>query len=117
LEDGEMRMIGTTTGTVLPRHTTWRGRSGRSYGLMPLSLAAFTLEPGELYLVAKGGNALWVGSAEDIIADQQSRRRFRLALVTADRAFRLDSGTDDVERMTTIWDLEEAAPEQGLSAA
>ena len=112
-----MRMIGTTTGTVLPRAAAWRGRSGRSYGLMPVSLAEFSLEPGVLYLVAKGGNALWVGSAEDVIADQQSRARFRLALVTADRAFRLDSGDGAVERMTTIWDLEDAAPEQDRSAA
>ena len=112
-----MRMIGTSTGAGLARHSTWRGRSGRSYALSALNLADFTLEPGAVYLVAKGGNALWVGSAEDIIADQQSRARFRLALVTADRAFRLEGASGDVERMTTIWDLEEAMPEQGLSAA
>ena len=111
-----MRMI-SPSAHAFPRFTTWRGRSGRSYGLMPVVLADFTLEPGADYLIAKGPNTLWVGSAEDVISDQASRARFRLALGCADRAFRLESGTDDVQRLTMIWDLEDAAPEPGLSAA
>ena len=99
------------------RTLVWRGRSGRSYALTPLPLARFTLEPGGLFLVAKGGHALWVGSAEDVIADQASRSRFRLALGCADRAFRIETGTADDERLTTVWDLEGAGPEPGAAAA
>ncbi len=99
------------------RTTTWRGRSGRAYALTALSLSDFTLTPGELFLVAKGGHALWVGSAEDVITDQASRARFRLALGCADRAFRIENGTADDERLTTMWDLEGAGPEPGTAAA
>ena len=111
-----MRTIGSP-GVFGARYSTWRGRSGRSYGLTPLSLSDFRLEPAALYLVAKGSNVLWVGSADDIIADQASRARFRLALGCADRAFRLDAASDDVERLTTIWDLETAEPELTAVAA
>ena len=111
-----MRTIRSTS-AFPARHSAWRGRSGRSYGLTPVGLAEFVLEPSALYLIAKGSHMLWVGSAEDIIADQASRARFRLALGCADRAFRLDAGSDDVERLTTIWDLESAEPEQTAAAA
>jgi hypothetical protein len=99
-----------------PGRQSWRGRSGRLYAVTPLSLADFMLEPGALYLIAKGPNALWVGSAEDIIADQQSRARFRLALGCADRAFRVETGGNEDERLASIWDLETAAPELDVAA-
>jgi hypothetical protein len=99
-----------------PARQSWRGRSGRLYAVTSLSLADFVLEPGALYLVAKGGNALWVGSAEDLIADQQSRARFRLALGCADRAFRVETGGNEEERLASTWDLETAAPELDVAA-
>ena len=109
-----MRSIGLTSS--LPLRQSWRGRSGRSYAVTPLSLADFMLEPGCLYLVAKGGNALWVGSAEDIIADQQSRARFRLALGCADRAFSVETGGSEEQRLASTWALATAAPELEAAA-
>jgi hypothetical protein len=110
-----MQMVGSLLASQA-RVISWRGRSGRSYALRPEELASFVLQDRALHLVAKGNFVLWVGSAGDVISDHASRARFRLALTCADRAFRLDGG-DDVERMTTIWDLEGAAPAAELSAA
>ena len=45
------------------------------------------------------------------------RFRFRPALGTADRAFRVATEGDDLSRMTVVWDLEGAEPVTGLSAA
>jgi hypothetical protein len=99
------------------RPVNWRGRSGRYYALSPERLDDFMLRSNELYLIARGTLVLWAGSAEDIIADPQSRARFRLALAAADRVFHVEASEDDIERMTVIWDLEGATPVSGLSAA
>jgi len=99
------------------RQVNWRGRSGRFYALSPERLDVFGLASEGLYLLALGGNVLWVGSARDVIDDAQSRSRFRLALETADRAFTVDAGDNDLERMTMVWDLEGGEPVTGLSAA
>ena len=111
-----MQMLGSFDSAPL-RLTSWRGRSGQTYGLRLLSFNNFVLEPDVLYLIAKGSNALWVGSDEDVIADHASRARFRLALGCADRVFRVETDASDVERMTTIWDLEGAEPESDAVAA
>ena len=103
---------------VLPlRQVNWRGRSGRFYPHVPLRLGDFSLREGELYLVALGNHVLWAGSADDIIKDSTSRARFRLALDCADRAFLVGASNDEVERLTTIWDLEGAEPVTGVVAA
>jgi hypothetical protein len=99
------------------RPVNWRGRSGRLYALSPERLENFSLESDELYLIARGSFVLWAGSSTDVIADPQSRARFRLALATADRVFHVESDANDIERMTTVWDLEGAMPVSGLSAA
>lgn len=99
------------------RPVNWRGRSGRYYALSPERLEDFSLRGNELYLVARGSLVLWAGSSADVIADPQSRSRFRLALTCADRAFHVEAGDDDVERMTIVWDLEGATPVSGLNAA
>jgi hypothetical protein len=99
------------------RQVNWRGRSGRFYPLVPVRLHDFALRDGELYLVALGSHVLWAGSAHDIVADSASRARFRLALDCADRAFLVGASTDEVERLTTIWDLEGAEPVTGVVAA
>lgn len=95
----------------------WRGRSGRLYGMEPVSLERFVLNTGELYLVALRELVLWVGSAEDLIADYQSRSRFRLAMDCADRVLRVDVVTDEVERATIVWDLEGGEPKAELAAS
>jgi hypothetical protein len=115
-----MNMRTLVTGKVQPfplRQVNWRGRSGRFYALVPLRLHDFSLRDGELYLVALGNHVLWAGSADDIVKDSTSRARFRLALDCADRAFLVGAGTDEVERLTTIWDLEGAEPVTGVVAA
>jgi hypothetical protein len=96
---------------------TWRGRSGRLYALSARRLDALSLGPGEIYLLALGGRALWVGSADEIVEDPHSRARFRLALDCADRAFRVEAGADPLERMTVVWDLEGSEPASARSAA
>jgi len=105
-----------TRGAV-SRTFNWRGKSGRAYPLTLRRIEDFLLETGTLYVVANGAMVLWVGTDADVINDQQSRARFRLAIDCADRVFSLDTPLDDVEKMTLVWDLEGAEPEAGLSAA
>lgn len=99
------------------RQVNWRGRSGRFYALTSERMDTFALTTDGLYMLARGTVPVWVGSADDVINDAQSRSRFRLALEAADRAFIVDSATDELSRMTTVWDLEGAEPVTGLSAA
>ena len=99
------------------RIVSWMGRSGRAYGLVGENLDQFAMTESDLYLIAKGGNALWVGSTSELVGDPMSRSRFRLALDCADRVFRLVTPGAESERLSTIWDLEGAAPSQSLSAA
>ena len=106
-----------TATPALPRQVNWRGRSGRFYALTPERLESFMLTAGGLFMLARGTMPMWVGSADDVVHDAASRSRFRLALETADRAFAVEAGDDDLSRMTTVWDLEGAEPVSGLSAA
>lgn len=99
------------------RQINWRGRSGRFYALTPERLETFDLMKAGLHMLARGTVPMWVGSADDVINDWQSRSRFRLALEAADRAFLVDGGGDELSRMTVVWDLEGAEPVTGLSAA
>lgn len=99
------------------RQVNWRGRSGRYYALIAERLDTFALTTASLYMLARGTIPVWVGSADDVINDAQSRARFRLALEAADRAFLVDSSADELSRMTTVWDLEGAEPVTGLNAA
>ncbi|ODT71028.1 MAG: hypothetical protein ABS75_09850 [Pelagibacterium sp. SCN 63-23] len=85
----------------------WHGRSGHPYDLTGESLESFSMQAGDLYLIAKGSNVLWVGSTEDLVNDPMSRTRFRLALDCATHVFRLAAPED---RLSVIWDLEGAAP-------
>ena len=99
------------------RATHWQGRSGRIYELLSENLEHFSVADDHLFLVAKGGHALWVGSTEELVSDPMSRTRFRLALDCADRVFRVRSPGAANERLSTIWDLEGAAPLLTRSAA
>ena len=99
------------------RPVNWRGRSGRFYALEPLSLAEFSFAGDALYVIALGTHVLWVGSGRDLVEDAVSRARFRLAMDCADRVFLVETVTDEVERMTVVWDLEGALPAAALSAA
>lgn len=105
------------TGAAPVRQVNWRGRSGRFYALMPERLDSFAFDTTSLYLLARGGVPLWVGSAHDVIHDAQSRSRLRLALEAADRVFTVAGGDDELARATVVWDLEGAEPVTSLSAA
>lgn len=99
------------------RQVNWRGRSGRFYALTPERLDDFVFDTTSLYLLARGGVPLWVGSAHDVIHDAPSRSRLRLALEAADRVFTVAGGDDELARATLLWDLEGAEPVTSLSAA
>ena len=99
------------------RQSYWQGRSGRSYDLASENLDHFCMDDSELYVIAKGGHVLWVGSTSELVSDPLSRSRFRLALDCADRAFRLVTPGADAERLSTIWDLEGAEPMADARAA
>ncbi|KKB07682.1 hypothetical protein VE26_13470 [Devosia chinhatensis] len=85
----------------------WQGRSGAHYRLFAEGLDSFAMTPDDLYVIAKGSHVLWVGSADDLVADPSSRVRFRLALDCATQVYRLDA---PVNHHAASWDLEEAMP-------
>jgi hypothetical protein len=91
----------------------WLGQSGRDYALSTENIDSFAMTEADLYVIAKGGHVLWVGSTEDLVSDPMSRRRFRLALDCASHVFRLDAPE---HRLATIWDLEQAVPAPALVA-
>jgi hypothetical protein len=95
--------------------TNWRGRSGQFYALEALPVGQFALESDELYLLARGGDVLWVGTESEVIGDAARRAAFRTALRVANAAFRIAAPTTEIERMTMSWDLEGAEPVLGLS--
>jgi hypothetical protein len=99
------------------RQSHWQGRSGRAYDLASENFEHFSMNDAELYLIAKGGHVLWVGSTSELVCDHVSRSRFRLALDCADRVFRLLTPGADAERLSTIWDLEGAEPLADAQAA
>ena len=99
------------------RVVSWTGRSGQSYGLVGESLDRFAMTETDLYVIAKGGNALWVGSTLDLVSDPLSRSRFRLAMDCADGVFRLVTPAAESDRFSMIWDLDGAEPMRARSAA
>ena len=113
-------MVGNYSKVVLHRfgrQTLWQGRSGRAYDMIGENLEHFVLGETELTLLAKGNHVLWVGSSAELVGDPLSRTRFRLALTCADRVFRVVSPAGADERLSTIWDLEGAAPLSDVQAA
>jgi hypothetical protein len=98
---------------VRNRLVQWQGRSGRRYELASESLADFAMRDTDLYIIAKGGLPLWVGSTDELVADPMSRARCRLALDCATEVLRLPAPHD---RLAAIWDLEGAAPVADVTA-
>lgn len=95
-------MVVDVQGTVRAgRRSHWHGRSGRDYELVGEPIDSFALS----------------GSADDLVTDPASRSRFRLAIESADRAFRLAAEANDADRFATIFDLEGAAPAGAAQAA
>jgi len=95
---------------------SWQGRSGRLYALCSENLEHFAMDENGLFVLAKGRNVLWVGAADELVADPMSRARFRLAMTCADKVFRLAATDLPGERLTMIYDLEGAAPASDFGA-
>lgn len=85
---------------------SWRGESGRAYDAVPESLEAFRFDDSSIYILVNHNAPGWVGSARDLIEDQSSRARFKLAMRSASDVLRLNGPSDDVERMVLKFDLE-----------
>jgi hypothetical protein len=92
----------------------WRGRSGRYYVLKPLPIDRFALTGGDLFLLARGPDVLWVGSEADVVGDVAVRAGFRAALRVANAAFHTAPPDNELDRMTMTWDLEDAEPVEGF---
>lgn len=103
VQQGDRQRAGTRQSGL----SHWLGQSGRDYALRVENLGSFGMSETGLYLLVKGHNVLWVGSTQDLVADPMSRTRFRLALDCATNVFSLDCQDD---RLSTIWDLEQAMP-------
>lgn len=88
------------------RPVNWRGQSGRYYALIEEQLESFGLLGDDLYLIAEGIHARWIGTATDIIEDQASRARFRIAINKASSVLRLTPPQDHIERMKMVCDIE-----------
>jgi hypothetical protein len=95
----------------------WRGRSGRYYVLAALPIDRFALTGGELFLLARGADVLWVGCEADVVGDVVVRAGFRAALRVANAAFSVAQPDNELDRMTMIWDLEDAEPVEGFGVA
>jgi hypothetical protein len=100
-----------------PLRVLWTGRSGRRYVLTAVELDGFALHEGQLYALASDGTIRWAGTSEDIIADHASRARFREALDAHSSIMTITAPTDELARMTLVWDLEGTHARPNLSAA
>ncbi len=107
----------THDGVAEPLRVLWTGKSGRRYVLTSVIGEGFAFVAGHLYILAESGMVRWVGVAEDLIADQSSRARFRSALADGATVMSLPAPGDDLARMTLAWDLEGTRSHKGRSAA
>ena len=88
----------------------WIGQSGRQYRLLPESLPGFQLGDTHVHVLVSGAKALWAGSADDVVADPQSRARFRQAMAERGRGLsaRADAGRES--RPIIAWDIVNGGP-------
>lgn len=83
----------------------WRTGTGQQIEIHPENLAEYTLQDGRLYVLVCAGQALWVGSAVDLIEDQVSRERFKYAVKSANAVFSIASPLDDTEKLCLMHDV------------
>ncbi|MGJ8528883.1 hypothetical protein [Maritalea sp.] len=90
----------------------WVGRTGRTYTLVKIGLADLNMAGNQLCLLSKytegGEDALWVGTGENLIHDEQSRRAFLKSVHVADSAYVFELADNEMPPLTMIWDLEAA---------
>ena len=95
----------------------WLGQSGRSFCLIAEDVADFAMHESDIYMLVNGSTVMWVGSNLELVSEPASRRRFVEALATADGVMRLERSGGEADRMSTIADLEGAAPVTAVQAA
>ncbi len=83
----------------------WIGQSGRRYRLVPVSFSGFQLRDGEVHVLVAGSDALWAGSAGDVVADPLSRSRFRVAINRDVAVYRLEPTPEEDMRVMIAWDI------------
>ena len=93
----------------------WTGQSGRHYHLLPDSLPGFQLNDKAVHVLVCGTEALWAGSAGDVVADPQSRARFRAAMDKDVAVYRLEPTPDEDIRVMVTWDLINGGPAEPVS--
>lgn len=88
----------------------WIGQSGRHYRLLPESFPGFQLRDGLVHVLVSGSVALWAGSANDVVADPQSRSHFRKAMDGEVAVYRLEPTPDEKSRPIITWDIVNGRP-------
>jgi hypothetical protein len=88
----------------------WIGQSGQRYRLEPVSFSGFQLRDGEIHVLVAGTDALWAGSADDVVSDPLSRSRFRDAMVKDVAVYRLEPTPDEDMRIMIAWDIANGRP-------
>lgn len=95
----------------------WIGHTGRHYRLLPESRTGFQLSEGAVHVLIAGSEALWSGSVEDIVADPQSRARFRAAMAGEVSVYRIEPPPESDRRAVVGWDILSGHPAESLLKA
>ncbi|MBU1174768.1 MAG: hypothetical protein KKH72_05140 [Alphaproteobacteria bacterium] len=96
---------------------SWIGHTGRHYRLLPESRTGFQLSERAVHVLIAGSEALWCGSAADIVADPQSRARFRAAMTGEVAVYRIEPPPDEDRRAMVGWDIMRGHPAESLLRA
>ena len=104
--------FGLTSTNEFQNAFQWQGRSGRAYDLTKEPLEDLNMSGHGLYLLAiatpEGEKAIWVGTSDSLIHDDQSRRAFLKAVHRAEFAYSYELGAHETVPPTLVWDLEAA---------
>lgn len=96
---------------------TWIGQSGRLYSMVREQSSEFKMRQDALYVLTLGSQALWAGTAQDLVSDGASRDRFRLAVRSGGVALRFDAPTSADEAAIASWDIANGKLTDGLRLA
>lgn len=95
----------------------WIGHTGRQYRLLPESVSGFQLSETAVHVLVVGGEALWSGSAADVVADPHSRSRFRTAMDRDVSVYRIEPTPEADARIGVSWDILHGHPAEPLLRA
>lgn len=83
----------------------WFAGSGRCFKTEIEPMETVNFVDGRIYILVKDGSALWVGTEHELIEDQASRGRYRVAANDAAQILSLDAPEDPVQQVCLIADL------------